>query len=100
MPPDLTVFAAQHLTYVDVGLAALVLAGLLYRRHHATVVYWIIASGLMLTLSRTGITPVSPRYGVPHVHGVRSARNGSAVHSQPSMTREVAQRRSRPKGVQ
>jgi undecaprenyl-diphosphatase len=51
MPPDLTVFAAQHLTYVDVGLAALVLAGLLYRRRHATVVYWIIASGLMLTLS-------------------------------------------------
>jgi undecaprenyl-diphosphatase len=51
MPPDLTIFAARHLVVVDAGLAVVVLASLLFHRHHAAVVVWTITSSLMLALS-------------------------------------------------
>ena|SRR5947209_6957622 len=51
MPPDVTLFAAQHLVFADAILAALVVAGLLYRRHHAAVVCWAITVVTMLSIS-------------------------------------------------
>ncbi|GAC1467245.1 MAG: hypothetical protein NVS2B16_37570 [Chloroflexota bacterium] len=51
MPPDVTVFAANHLTYVDVILAALVMTPLLWLRHHAAQLCWAVTTALMTLLS-------------------------------------------------
>ena len=51
MPLDLTLFAAEPLMAVDVGLAAVVLGAVLYRRHHPAGVCWAITSGLILVSS-------------------------------------------------
>lgn len=51
MPPDITLFAAQHLVVVDAILAAIVVGALLYHRHHAAVVCWTITVTAMFGIS-------------------------------------------------
>lgn len=100
MPPDVTIFAAQHLTYVDALLGAAVCAALLWNRHHAAQLCWVITSTLMVgfafTFSRLGsslyddprpfvlrhFTPLLPHTannGFPPGHAVLAAVILSAV---------------------
>jgi undecaprenyl-diphosphatase len=51
MPPNITLFAAQHLVVVDAILAAVVAGSLLYRRHHGAVVCWTVTVVTMLGIS-------------------------------------------------
>lgn len=51
MPPNITLFAAQHLVVVDAILAAAVAACLLYHRHHAAVVCWFFTVATMVSIS-------------------------------------------------
>lgn len=48
---QLLALAVKHLTFFDAGLTIVVLGGLLLRRRHATIVWWVVSTGLMVGLS-------------------------------------------------
>jgi undecaprenyl-diphosphatase len=51
MPASLTIFAAQNLVYIDLALAAVVLAFMLYRRPRSAVPPWVLTVAIMLVIS-------------------------------------------------
>jgi undecaprenyl-diphosphatase len=51
MPSDITIFAAQYLTYIDAVLAAGVIAFILYRRPRADAVRWAVIIAMTLLIA-------------------------------------------------
>ncbi len=51
MPADLTIFAAKYLVFIAAVLAAAVLAVRLWQQPRLSIIYWLVAAGIVLALS-------------------------------------------------
>jgi membrane-associated phospholipid phosphatase len=51
LPSDLTIFAAQYLVFIDLAIALVTVAVILYRKPRIESIKWAFGAGIMLVLS-------------------------------------------------